>query len=62
MAKVVNLNRARKAKTRAQKKAQAQANTIAFGRTKAETSAIQAENARQTRTLDGKSMRKPPKD
>ncbi len=32
----INLNKARKAKTRAQEKAQADANAVRFGRTKAE--------------------------
>ena len=50
---VFNLNRARKARDRAEEKAQADANALKHGRTKAERllEAAQAEKAR--RALDG---------
>ena len=50
---VVNLNRARKARDRAEEKAQADANALKHGRTKAERllEAARAEKAR--RALDG---------
>ncbi len=51
--KVVNLNKARKARDRAEEKAQADANALKHGRTKAQRllEAAQAEKAR--RALDG---------
>lgn len=53
MAEIVNLRRARKAKARAATAAQADANRLAFGRTRAEreVAALDAERAR--RLLDG---------
>ncbi|TXC72082.1 DUF4169 family protein [Sphingomonas ginsenosidivorax] len=53
MAEIVNLRRARKAKARATAEATATANRAAFGRTKAEKDAAQAEAAKRDRTLDG---------
>ena len=53
MAEIVNLNRFRKAKTRADEKRQAAENRVAFGRTKAEKAAEQAERERAARALDG---------
>ncbi|MDP1028632.1 DUF4169 family protein [Sphingomonas sp. KR1UV-12] len=53
MAEIVNLNRARKAKRRADDAAQAEANRAAFGRTKAEKVADAAETARREALLDG---------
>jgi hypothetical protein len=50
MGEVVNLNRARKAKRRDDDRAKAAANRAAFGRTKAEKLAAQADAERQ---LDG---------
>jgi hypothetical protein len=52
MADLVNLNRARKAKARAEKDAQAAANRARFGRTKAEKAADKAVAERLARTLD----------
>ena len=52
MADIVNLNRARKAKGRADKEAQAAQNRIAFGRTKAEKQQAAAEKARADRQID----------
>ena len=53
MAEIVNLNRARKAKRRADEQVQATANRVAFGRTKAEKVAARAEAERQGACLDG---------
>lgn len=53
MGDVVNLRRARKAKRRAQDEADAAANRLAFGRTKAERTATAREEQRATRVLDG---------
>ncbi|TKD52861.1 DUF4169 family protein [Sphingomonas baiyangensis] len=53
MADIVNLNRARKAKARAARVAQADANRIAHGRTRAEREAAAAEEARRSALLDG---------
>ena len=52
MAEIINLNRARKAKTRAGKGAQADANRAKFGRTAAEKQADSLERARAERALD----------
>lgn len=53
VAEIINLNRARKAKRRAADTAQAEANRAAFGRTRAEKAADEAERQRQTVALDG---------
>ena len=53
MAEIVNLNRARKAKARADAAARADANRAAFGRTRGEKQAADAETQRRERTLDG---------
>ena len=53
MAKVVNLNRARKAKARQDQKTQAERNRSVHGRTKAEKRAAQVERDRLARTVDG---------
>lgn len=53
MAEIVNLNRARKAKTRQEAQTTAAANRAAFGRTKAEKQAAKAEPERRARELDG---------
>ena len=52
MSEIVNLNRARKAKARAEKDAQATANRVKFGRTKAEKLADKAEAERAKKRLD----------
>ena len=54
MAEIINLNRARKAKSRADKSAQADANRAKFGLTRAEKKAEALEQSRAERTLDGK--------
>ncbi len=53
MGEVVNLRRARKARDRAAEEAQAAANRVAFGRTKAERINDAAVEARRLRALDG---------
>ena len=50
---VVNLNKFRKAKARAEKKVQADENAVKFGRTKAEKAAQQSERDRASKGLDG---------
>jgi hypothetical protein len=52
-AEIVNLRRARKDKARAGKEREAEANRIAFGRTKAEKLATKAERDAGARKLDG---------
>ncbi len=53
MAEIVNLNRARKAKVRADAAKTAEANRAKFGRTKAERAAEAAEQVRRAALLDG---------
>jgi hypothetical protein len=52
MAEPINLNKARKARARADAEATAAANRARFGRTKAEKLADKAEADRKARTLD----------
>ncbi|RAK66472.1 DUF4169 family protein [Phenylobacterium kunshanense] len=54
MAEVVNLNKARKAKARAEDKTRAAQNRVRFGRPKAETATSKLEAERARRDLDGK--------
>ena len=53
MAEIINLRQARKTKARAQAKTAADANRRAHGRTKAEKTAQQDEQARVRKLLDG---------
>ena len=53
MPDVVNLNRARKAKRKADKKATSAANRVKFGRTKAQKAQDSAESLRHSKTVDG---------
>ncbi|WP_394647711.1 DUF4169 family protein [uncultured Sphingomonas sp.] len=53
MGEIVSLNRARKAKARADKETKAAGNRAAFGRTKAQKAADAAEQARKDALLDG---------
>jgi len=53
MADVVNLNRWRKAKARDEKTKQAEANRVAFGRTKTEKQADRLQEERRQAELDG---------
>ncbi|QFT72806.1 MULTISPECIES: DUF4169 family protein [unclassified Ruegeria] len=52
MGKPVNLNRYRKEKARAERKARADRNTVAFGRTKAEKEVVKLQQKKQKRDLD----------
>ncbi|MEM1005884.1 MAG: DUF4169 family protein [Pseudomonadota bacterium] len=52
MGKPVNLNRYRKAKARADKKARADQNSVKFGRTKAEKDISKSQQIKQERDLD----------
>ncbi len=54
MSKPVNLNRYRKGKARADKKARAEENAVSFGRTKAEKDLHRARQDKASRDLDGK--------
>jgi hypothetical protein len=53
MAEVVNLRAARKARARTAKETQAAANRAAFGRTRAQRAAEEAEQARLAAVMDG---------
>ncbi len=53
MARVVNLNKARKAKAKTQRRAKAEENAVAFGRTKAQKQRDAAEAAKAARDLEG---------
>ncbi len=53
MAEIVNLRMARKAKKRAAKERQAEANRARFGQSKAEKSAREQDDARAAKLLDG---------
>jgi hypothetical protein len=53
MAEIINLNRARKNRARAEKSAEADANRHRFGRTKAQKAAEAQDRERAERTLDG---------
>ena len=52
MSEIVNLNKARKARARADKKARADANAVKFGRTKAEKSLDKAKADKARSDLD----------
>jgi hypothetical protein len=56
MAEIVNLRRARKDKARQERGAQAEANRVRFGRTKAEKAADKAGRERAQRDIDGKKI------
>ena len=53
MGEIINLRRARKTRDRAASEAEAAANRLSHGRSKAEKQATRAERARQERSLDG---------
>ncbi|WP_439571727.1 DUF4169 family protein [Sphingomonas sp.] len=53
MADILNLNKARKARAKAQATAKAVENRAKFGRTKAQKAADEAERARISENLDG---------
>ena len=52
MAEIVNLNKTRKAKAKADRAAQAKENRVAFGRTKAEKNKAEAQRKLDARKLD----------
>jgi len=53
MAEIVNLNKARKARAKAEDQAKAASNRAKHGRTGAGKAADEAENARRAKLLDG---------
>lgn len=59
MGDVVNLNRFRKTRDRAERAKEADANRIRFGRTKAEKTRDQQEGERRAQALDGKKLDDP---
>ncbi|NPD19148.1 DUF4169 family protein [Alterinioella nitratireducens] len=59
MAAPVNLNRARKEKARAEKKARADENAVRFGRAKAERMLEEARARKAARELDGAKREEP---
>ncbi len=58
MGKPVNLNRYRKEKARAEKKARADQNSVAFGRSKAEKEVLQKQQDKQRSDLDNHELDK----
>ncbi len=58
MGKPVNLNRYRKEKARAEKKARADQNSAAFGRSKAEKEILQKQQDKQRSDLDNHELDK----
>lgn len=55
----INLNKVRKARARAADKARANANSVAFGRTKGEKTTEASIRARMARNLDGAALERP---
>ncbi len=62
MAEIVNLNKLRKAKSRAIEKAAADANSVKFGLSKPEKARLAATLDKETRALDGHRREKPDAD
>lgn len=60
MAEIINLNKFRKARARADEKAQAEENAVKFGRTKAQKKLEAAQTEKSERDLDGKERSKDP--
>lgn len=56
MAEIINLNRVRKARAKAEDTRKAEANRVKFGRTKAEKQAVEKTADQQDRDLDGKKL------
>jgi hypothetical protein len=56
MAEIINLNRARKARIKAEDKTRAAANRAAHGRTKAQKQSADRERERAARQLDGQKL------
>ena len=59
MAEIINLRLARKARKRSDAQKQADANRAKFGRSKAERTEQQIDEARDRRTLDGAKLTEP---
>lgn len=59
MAEIINLNRARKERAKAEDKARAAANRAAHGRTKGQKQAAETDRDRAARLLDGQKLDKP---
>jgi len=59
MADIINLNKARKARDKAETKADAAANRAAHGRTKTDKSIAEARKDRRDRVLDGARIERP---
>ncbi|GGE24007.1 hypothetical protein GCM10011360_10640 [Primorskyibacter flagellatus] len=59
MAEIVNLNRFRKNRARAEKRAEADANAARHGQTKAERQQTEAEKAQAAKRLDGHRLEEP---
>lgn len=59
MGEVVNLKQFRKAKERKEAESKAEANRLAFGRTKAERDTTKAERERDARRLEGHKLDDP---
>ena len=62
MGEIVNLNRARKTRAKVDQKANAAANRVAHGRTKAEKSGTALERLRAAKLLDGQKLDTPASD
>ena len=56
----VNLNKVRKAKARAARRARADANAVTYGISKSDRAKGKAETSRMTRKLDGTFLETPP--
>ena len=61
MAEIVNLNKARKARAKAERQAEAAANRVKHGRTGAEKAADRTAEARRRALLDGARLETPEK-
>ncbi len=59
MAEIINLNKARKARDKADAKAKAAENRAIHGRTKGERTLAEAEKAHRERDLDGARIERP---
>ncbi|WP_324508992.1 DUF4169 family protein [Brevundimonas sp.] len=62
LAEIINLNKARKARARAEAKSDAVANRASHGRTRAEKDAAEARKARRDQVLDGARIERPDED
>ncbi|WP_292034016.1 MULTISPECIES: DUF4169 family protein [unclassified Brevundimonas] len=59
MGEVINLNKARKARDKAEAKRTADANRLTFGRTRSESQSTQKERDREAARLDGHKLDEP---